>query len=42
MARRYKRPDNETTLQIGIQLGEALPPNDLARFEVDVSKVYAH
>ena len=47
MARRFKRPDYETTLQTGIQLGEALPPNHLARFvvdviaQLDVSKLYA-
>ena len=47
MTRRFKRPDYETTLQTSIQLGEALPPDHLARFvvdvvaELDVSKLYA-
>jgi transposase len=47
MTRRFKRPDYETTLQTNIQLGEALAPNHLARFVVDViaqldmSKLYA-
>jgi transposase len=47
MTRRFKRPDYETTLQTSIQLGEALPPNHLARFvvdviaQLDVSKLYA-
>src|SRR5712692_2447038 len=47
MTRRFKRPDYEATLQTSIQLGEALPPNHLARFvvdvvgQLDVSKLYA-
>ena len=47
MARRFKRPDYEATLQASIQLGEALPTSHLARFVVDVisqldmSKLYA-
>src|SRR4030066_355392 len=47
MTRRFKRPDYATTLQTSIQLGEALPPNQLARFvvdviaQLDVSKLYA-
>ena len=36
MARRFKRPDYEATLQTSIQLNEALPTNHLARFVVDV------
>jgi transposase len=36
MTRRFKRPDYEATLQTNIQLSEALPPNQLARFVVDV------
>jgi transposase/uncharacterized protein YaiI (UPF0178 family) len=36
MTRRFKRPDYEATLQTNIQLSEALPPNHLARFVVDV------
>ena len=36
MTRRFKRPDYEATLQTSIQLSEALPPNHLARFVVDV------
>ena len=36
MTRRFKRPDYEATLQTNIQLSDALPPNHLARFVVDV------
>ncbi len=47
MTRRFKRPDYEATLHTSIELGEALLPNHLARFvvdvvaQVDVSKLYA-
>ncbi len=47
MTRRFKRPDYEATLQTKIPLSEALPPNHLARFvvdviaELDLSKLYA-
>lgn|SRR5262245_10316391 len=47
MTRRFKRPDYEATLQTSIQLSEALPPNHLARFvvdviaQLDVNKLYA-
>jgi transposase len=36
MSRKFKKPDYEATLQSTISLGEALPPNHLARFVVDV------
>jgi hypothetical protein len=36
MARKFKKPDYEASLNSTIQLGEALPPNHLARFVVDV------
>jgi transposase len=36
MARKFKKPDYEGTLRSSIQLGEALAPNHLARFVVDV------
>jgi len=47
MTRKFKTPDYEATLNSTIRLGEALPPNHLARFVVDViaqldlSAVYA-
>ncbi len=47
MNRKFKKPDYEMTLNQSITLGEALPPNHLARFVVmviehlDLSKVYA-
>jgi len=47
MARKFKTPDYESTLHQTITLGEALPPNHLARFvviviaQLDLSKVYA-
>lgn len=36
MTRHFKKPDYEATLNTSIQLSEALPPNHLARFVVDV------
>lgn len=48
MTRKFRTPDYETTLNATIRLGEALPPNHLARFVVDIvaqldlSAVYAH
>ena len=36
MTRKFKTPDYEATLNTTIRLGEALPPNHLARFVVDV------
>ena len=36
MSRKFKTPDYEATLNQTIRLGEALPPNHLARFVVDV------
>jgi len=36
MTRKFKTVDYETTLKLTISLGEALPPNHLARFIVDV------
>ena len=36
MSRHFKKPDYEATLNTSIVLGEALPPNHLARFVVDV------
>jgi transposase len=36
MTRKFKRPNYEATLNSTIRLGEALPPNHLARFVVDV------
>lgn len=36
MSRKFKKPDYEATLNASIRLGEALPPNHLARFVVDV------
>jgi transposase len=36
MSRKFKKPDYEATLKSTISLGEALPPNHLARFVVDV------
>ena len=36
MSRKFKTPDYEATLNQTISLGEALPPNHLARFVVDV------
>jgi len=47
MSRKFKIPDYDATLNQTIRLGEALPPNHLARFVVDViaqldlSSVYA-
>lgn len=47
MARKFKTPDYESTLHQTITLGEALPPNHLARFvvmviaQLDLSKLYA-
>ena len=36
MSRKFKNPDYEATLNQTISLSEALPPNHLARFVVDV------
>jgi transposase len=36
MTRKFRTPDYEATLNSTIRLGEALPPNHLARFVVDV------
>jgi hypothetical protein len=36
MSRKFTTVDYETTLKLTISLGEALPPNHLARFIVDV------
>lgn len=36
MSREFKNPDYEATLNLTITLSEALPPNHLARFVVDV------
>ena len=47
MSRKFKKPNYEATLKSTISLGEALPPNHLARFVVDVvgqldlSRIYA-
>jgi len=47
MARKFKTPDYESTLQQTITLGEALPANHLARFvvmvigQLELNKVYA-
>ena len=47
MARKFRTPDYEATLDQAITLREALPPNHLARFvvvvisELDLNKVYA-
>lgn len=47
MSREFKTPDYEATLNLTITLSEALPPNHLARFVVDVisqldlSQIYA-
>jgi len=47
MTRKFKTVDYETTLNLTVRLREALPPNHLARFMVDViaqldlSPVYA-
>jgi transposase len=48
MTRPFKTPDYEAILNVSITLGEALPPNHLARFVVDVitqldlSRIYAY
>lgn len=48
MSRQFKTPDYEATLNLTITVREALPPNHLARFVVDViaqldlSRIYAH
>jgi len=48
MSREFKTPDYEATLNLTITLSEALPPNHLARFVVDIVKqldltqIYAH
>ena len=48
MTRQFKTPDYEATLNLTITLRDALPPNHLARFVVDVisqldlSAIYAH
>ncbi len=36
MSRKFRKPDYEATLKSTISLGEALPPNHVARFVVDV------
>ena len=36
MTRQFKSPDYESMLSVSITLGEALPPNHLARFVVDI------
>ena len=36
MTRKFKTVDYEATLNLTMSLGEALPPNHLARFVVDV------
>lgn len=36
MTRQFKSPDYESMLNVSITLSEALPPNHLARFIVDV------
>jgi hypothetical protein len=36
MSRKFKTPDYEATLNQTISMREALPPNHLARFMVDV------
>lgn len=47
MSRKFKKPDYEATLKSSISLGEALPPNHLARFvvervgQLDLSMIYA-
>jgi transposase len=47
MSRKFTRPDYEATLSTPIQLGDALPPDHLARFvveiisQLDLSKIYA-
>ena len=47
MSRQFKKPDYEATLKSSISLGEALPPNHLARFvvemvgQLDLSMIYA-
>ena len=46
MSRKFKTPDYEATLSTPIQLGDALPPDHLARFvvdiisQIDLSKIY--
>ena len=46
MARKFRKPDYEATLKETIRLEDALPPNHLARFivdvivELDLSKIY--
>jgi hypothetical protein len=48
MTRPFKTPDYEAILETSISLRDALPPNHLARFVVDVmtqldlSRIYAH
>ena len=48
MTRQFRTPDYEATLNLTITVREALPPNHLARFVVDViaqldlSRIYAH
>jgi transposase len=48
MTRQFKTPDYEATLNLTITVREALPPNHLARFVVDViaqldlGRIYAH
>jgi transposase len=48
MSRQFKTPDYEATLNLTITVREALPPNHLARFVVDViaqldlGRIYAH
>ena len=48
MSRRFKTVNYEETLNLSVTLGEALPPNHLARFVVDIisqldlSAIYAH
>jgi transposase len=47
MSRKFKTPDYEATLSTPIQLGDALSPDHLARFvvdmisQIDLSKIYA-
>jgi transposase len=36
MSRKFKTPDYEATLKQTISLSDALPPNHLARFVVDI------
>ena len=48
MSRQFKTPDYEATLNLTITVREALPPNHLARFivdviaELDLGRIYAH